>query len=183
MKYFVVILTIVLLITVTYFAAPNMDSHGSGSVLRYTKTDLIIIGEALESYKSDLNSIPYENDGLNSLVEKPDDSMDSWKLYLKKIPMDHWKNKYIYKVLDFDANKYSIYSMGADGIDSSGLKDDIMVGKNDYPCEIYHNCLTLRHYTFFTLIITIGASIFVVLLMLIFDSFRYIRKIRKNHEH
>ena len=96
--------------------------------------------KALELYKLDNSLYPSTEQGLEALVEKPTGEPEpkKWKQYLDKVPLDPWKNKYIYicpgadhrKVKDdsdeFDSNlqytRFDLMSLGPDGIES---EDDI----------------------------------------------------------
>lgn len=86
--------------------------------VKTTKANLVLLRNAIINYRMDTGSYPEEDPGLYALVEQPADAED-WQLggYLesKDIPLDGWKNDFIY-VRDYDeGTPFVIYSLGADG--------------------------------------------------------------------
>lgn len=80
-----------------------------------TKSDLQAISQALDLYKLDNFKYPTTDQGLEALVVKPDSSRN-WPEggYLKKVPVDQWKNPYVY-ISPGSTGAYDLYSLGADG--------------------------------------------------------------------
>ncbi len=95
--------------------------------------------KALELYKLDNSVYPSTEQGLQALVEKPvgEPEPKKWKQYMDKVPVDPWKNQYIYicpganhtKMADSDNpesdqlySRFDLYSLGPDGLESD---DDI----------------------------------------------------------
>ena len=79
-------------------------------------------------YELDNGRYPSTSQGLRALIEKPTESPvpTNWNgSYLKKkrIPKDPWGNDYVYVSPGVhNDEEYDLYSLGADGIESS---DDI----------------------------------------------------------
>jgi general secretion pathway protein G len=82
------------------------------------------ISGALELYKIDNGFYPTTEQGLKSLVEKPDSKPKpkKWKKYLDIIPMDPWGNDYVY-IQPGTHKDFDLYSWGPDGVE--GNEDDI----------------------------------------------------------
>jgi len=80
-----------------------------------TKSDLQAISQALDLYKLDNFKYPTTDQGLEALVVKSDNAR-SWPEggYLKKVPVDQWKNPYVY-ISPGATGAYDLYSLGADG--------------------------------------------------------------------
>jgi len=96
--------------------------------------------KALELYKLDNGQYPTTEQGLMALVEQPtsEPMAKKWKKYLDKVPLDPWKNQFIYicpgadhgRKSDVDREKtegkygfYDIICYGQDGIEGT---DDIV---------------------------------------------------------
>jgi general secretion pathway protein G len=96
--------------------------------------------KALELYKLDNGQYPTTEQGLTALVEQPtsEPMPKKWKKYLDKVPLDPWKNQFIYicpgadhgRKSDVDREKtegkygfYDIICYGQDGIEGT---DDIV---------------------------------------------------------
>lgn len=95
------------------------------------------IHTALELYKRDNASYPTTEEGLDALGIAPD-FLPSWNgPYIRKVPLDPWKNKYQYAypgVHPDSGYMYDLYSLGKDGIKSL---DDIMNWDTETAKEIY----------------------------------------------
>jgi general secretion pathway protein G len=86
----------------------------------------IQIGEldsALQLFSFDVGRFPLSSEGLEALVQNPDNN-SSWKgPYLKKaVPKDPWERPYVYRSPGTHGD-YDLYSFGADG--TEGNDDDI----------------------------------------------------------
>lgn len=85
---------------------------------------------ALEMYRQDCKRYPTEEQGLNSLWEKPilSPSPKNWDgPYIdKKLPLDPWDYEYIYKTPGENGLPFTISSLGADSsLGGSDLNSDI----------------------------------------------------------
>ena len=94
---------------------------GALSQGRTTKaaTDITRLSGALQSYSGDMFNFPSQQDGLNALLEKPDNAPDGNRYrpggYIQKLPNDPWGRPYIYEVPGDAGYPYNLYSLGADG--------------------------------------------------------------------
>jgi len=78
------------------------------------KTQIEMLGQALDSYRLDTGHYPTTSEGLQALQENPGDQ--GWDgPYLKKaLPVDPWKNPYQYQAPGTHG-EYDLFSYGADG--------------------------------------------------------------------
>ena len=83
---------------------------------------------ALDIYAADNGNYPTTEEGLQALLQPPDDatSTENWKPYIKPTDFkDPWKNEYIYRSpVDRIGYEYEIVSMGKDG--KEGTEDDVV---------------------------------------------------------
>lgn len=78
------------------------------------KTQIELLGQALDSYRLDTGHYPSTSEGLNALVTNP--GVQGWDgPYLKKaLPNDPWKKPYQYQSPGAHGD-YDLFSYGADG--------------------------------------------------------------------
>jgi len=78
------------------------------------KTQIELLGQALDSYRLDTGHYPSTSEGLNALVTDP--GVQGWDgPYLKKaLPNDPWKKPYQYQSPGTHGD-YDLFSYGADG--------------------------------------------------------------------
>ena len=98
---------------------PNvMDILFRGHVQKI-KTDLSSLEKAIKIYKLDNFSYPNTEQGLESLLAKPDIApvpRNWYRPYMDRLPLDPWGNPYIY-VSPGEFNKpYDIYCLGSDQV-------------------------------------------------------------------
>ncbi len=73
------------------------------------KAEFATLLKSLEAYRIDQSRYPTEDEGLEILTEET----DTWpEGFISKIPIDPWKNPYLYFVTD---DGVEIVSLGADG--------------------------------------------------------------------
>ena len=78
------------------------------------RTQIEMLGQALDSYRLDVGKYPTTSEGLNALVTNP--GAQGWDgSYLKKaIPNDPWQRPYQYQSPGSHGD-YDLFSYGADG--------------------------------------------------------------------
>lgn len=83
-----------------------------------------LLSTALASFRLDVGRFPTEEEGLNSLIERPS-NLQKWDgSYLaKEIPKDPWGNDYVYK-MPGEHGPYDLMSYGMDGV-SGGEGNDL----------------------------------------------------------
>lgn len=79
------------------------------------KSDLQSVNQALDMYKMDNYRYPTTDQGLDALMNRPQDAKN-WPAggYLTTKPVDPWGNPYIY-VAPGAGRPYDLFSYGADG--------------------------------------------------------------------
>ncbi len=80
------------------------------------KTQIELLGTALDTFRLDVGRYPTTQEGLAALDQRPG-SLDRWDgPYLKtQIPPDPWGRPYYYRSPGEGGRAYDIYSLGADG--------------------------------------------------------------------
>ncbi len=80
------------------------------------------LGKALDQYRIDTGHYPTTEQGLNALIQRPNDEPKWAGPYLqKKVPLDPWRRPYIYKSPGENGD-YDLLSLGKDGA-VGGTKD------------------------------------------------------------
>ena len=168
MKKKITILFIIFTISlgISVYTMPDLDSHGRWH--DRSITDIRSLSAMIDLYRNDFNQLPSQNIGFESLVNNEKNIK-----YLKKLPIDRWGTKYIYKVSN---NIFKIYSAGPDKIDNNGMKDDVILGNKSYDCETYHDCLTAKDYISNTFEVIALVSLFLLLLSFLYISIVFLFK-------
>lgn len=119
----VVVFIIGLLSTVVLI---NVTGAMSQSRTTVAATQLTRIAGALQSYNGDMFAFPTQQQGLQALVEMPDNAPDGNRYrpggYIQKLPDDPWGRPFIYEVPGDNGRPYDLYTLGADG--RKGGEDD-----------------------------------------------------------
>ena len=115
----VVVFIIGLLSSVVLF---NVLGARTDAQVKTAKVNISALTQALEQYALDAYDYPSEQQGLQALVERPDNLVDgaSYRTggYLQKssIPLDPWGRPYVYaRPGNKSGRPYDLYSLGADG--------------------------------------------------------------------
>lgn len=100
--------------------APQILGRVSDARITTAKSQIELLGVALENYHLDNGVYPSSQQGLEALRVRPTGLPDArnWRgPYLKKaVPMDPWGRKYIYKSPgEKDRNGFDIETLGRDG--------------------------------------------------------------------
>jgi len=97
---------------------PQLFGKVDKAKLTTVKADMASIEGALLLYKADNGFLPSTDQGLEALVHKPGGDPEPKNYpqngYLKRMPMDPWKNEYIY-LYPGEHGMFDIISLGADG--------------------------------------------------------------------
>ena len=95
------------------------------------KAQIELFGTALDAFRLDIGRYPTTEEGLKALREKPSGA-DNWTgPYLpKEIPVDPWKNAYVYKSPG-EHGDYDLISYGADKVEGGeGENQDVVSWKD-----------------------------------------------------
>ena len=130
----VVVFIIGLLSSVVLF---NVLGARSDAQVKTARVNISALSQALEQYALDAYDYPTEQQGLEALVERPDNLSDgaSYRTggYLQKgsVPLDPWGREFVYeRPGDKSGRPYDLYSLGADG-EEGGDELDADIGNWD----------------------------------------------------
>ncbi|MEI8207583.1 MAG: type II secretion system protein GspG [Methylococcales bacterium] len=107
---------------------PQVMKHMGESKTKAAKVQLEDLASTLDMYKLDAGTYPSTEQGLNALIEAPDNARHWSGPYLSKskIPLDPWQNEYHY-VFPGEHGKFDIFSYGADGKEGGTGEDQDIV--------------------------------------------------------
>jgi general secretion pathway protein G len=110
-------IVIVILGLLSALVLPNIMGKAEDAKQRLVCIQMKNVEEALKSFKFDNGMYPDTEDGLKALVKNPDENKyknfaNGGYLDGDNLPIDPWKNNYIYLNEDGDIN---LISLGADG--------------------------------------------------------------------
>lgn len=124
-----ILVVILVLGVLAALVAPNVFQHVGASKTTAVKSQLELIGSALDAYRLDNDSYPVSDQGLAALLAAPQSAPQprNWRgPYLKKtVPADPWGNPYQYSSpgkVD-PKHEYELMSYGRDGKEG-GTGDD-----------------------------------------------------------
>ncbi|MAR90218.1 MAG: type II secretion system protein GspG [Pseudomonadales bacterium] len=106
----------------------NIGGSQDTANINATKSNLQAVSQALDLYKLDNYRYPSTDQGLQALVERPDNARN-WPEggYLRKMPTDAWDNEFVYMSPGTDG-PYDLYSLGADAAEGGeGPAADISI--------------------------------------------------------
>ncbi|MBI4773613.1 MAG: type II secretion system major pseudopilin GspG [Deltaproteobacteria bacterium] len=131
---FTLIELLVVLIILGLLAAlvgPRLFGRVDTARQQAAQTQIEIFSGALDTYRLDNGKYPTTDQGLQALMEKPEDLSNWAGPYLKKeIPRDPWGNDYVYKSPG-EHGDYDITSYGEDGQEGGdGNSTDIVSWKS-----------------------------------------------------
>ncbi|HEY4217916.1 MAG TPA: type II secretion system major pseudopilin GspG [Gemmatimonadaceae bacterium] len=114
-----ILVVIVVIAILATLVAPNIFQHVGAAKSATAKSQIEMLGAALDAYRLDNGHYPTTEQGLNALWEKPTiDPPDNWKApYLRKpVPADPWNKPYLYMYPGQEnPNGYDLLTYGADG--------------------------------------------------------------------
>jgi len=106
--------------------APKFFNKVGDAKVKAAKTQIALFGSALDSMYLDAGRYPTTDEGLKSLIQRPDSLEESkWKgpyLPKNKLPDDPWGKQYVYQAPG-QHGKYDLYSFGADGKEGGSGED------------------------------------------------------------
>ena len=107
-------IVIIILGLLAALVMPNLIGKGEQAKQQLTCVQMESIANSLQMFKMDNGTYPTTEEGLKALVENPDAEKypGYQKGYLEKVPVDSWKQPYIY-ILD-ETSGFDIISLGAD---------------------------------------------------------------------
>ena len=112
--------------------APNIFRHVGTAKETTARTQIEMLGAALDAYRLDTGRYPTSEQGLAALSEEPasEPRAMNWRgPYLRKaVPLDPWGNAYVYRAPGTASGTgYDLLSAGADGrVGGAGEDADIV---------------------------------------------------------
>jgi general secretion pathway protein G len=114
-----ILVVIVVIAILATLVAPDVFKHVGAAKSATAKSQIEMMGAALDAYRLDNGRYPSTEQGLNALWEKPTiDPPINWRSpYLRKpVPLDPWGHAYIYLAPgQVNPQGYDLLSYGADG--------------------------------------------------------------------
>ena len=114
-----ILVVIVVIAILATLVAPNVFQHVGAAKSATAKSQIEMLGAALDAYRLDNGAYPTTEQGLNALWEKPTiNPPANWRSpYLRKpVPNDPWGLAYLYAFPgQQNPNGYDLLSYGADG--------------------------------------------------------------------
>lgn len=113
-----IMVVVVILGLLVAIVAPNVLDNQDKAMVEKTKADIAGLEQALDMYKLDNHTYPSTDQGLESLVKKPQINPEPKNYrpdgYIKRLPNDPWGNSYQY-LTPGEHGSFDLYSFGADG--------------------------------------------------------------------
>jgi general secretion pathway protein G len=112
---------IVILGILAAFIVPKISKRPEDARVTKVKVEIANLEQALELYYLDTGMYPTTDQGLRSLVEKPEtgDSFSNWReggyLVKGRLPDDPWGTAYVYISPGIRNTDFDLYSLGKDG--------------------------------------------------------------------
>lgn len=114
-----ILVVIVVIAILATLVAPNIFQNVGAAKSATAKSQIEMLGTALDAYRLQNGRYPTTQQGLNALVEIPTvDAPTTWNgPYLRKaVPVDPWGAPYLYVAPgQINPNGYDLLSYGADG--------------------------------------------------------------------
>jgi general secretion pathway protein G len=122
-----IMLVVVIIGMLMALVGPAIVGQAKQAQIKTTSAQISDIENALGMYEMRIGSFPTTEQGLEALLKCPD-GVDKNQYgdapYMKKMPLDAWKRKFIYKSPGEHSKDYDLYSKGPDG--NEGTDDDIV---------------------------------------------------------
>jgi general secretion pathway protein G len=112
-----IMVVVVILAILGSLVAPQILSRIDEARVVKAKQDLRLYESALDLYKMDNYKYPTTDQGLESLVVKPNDpNIKNWRPdgYVKQLVKDPWGNDYVYVSPGTNGAPYDLFTLGAD---------------------------------------------------------------------
>ena len=128
------LVVIIVLALLAGLVAPQIFGRVSEARSTTARTQMALIGTALDSYRLDNGAYPTTEQGLAALRTKPtrEPIPANWKgPYLRKdVPLDPWEHPYVYRAPGTrNANGYDLMSLGKDGKEGGSGEDADLIGQ------------------------------------------------------
>lgn len=110
-----IIIVVIIMSLIATLIVPRLFKKVEKSKKQITKTQIVMVENAVKMFKLDTGRYPTTDEGLEALMKKPD-NINNWDgPYLEKgLPKDPWGREYLY-VYPGKNYLFEITSLGADG--------------------------------------------------------------------
>jgi len=110
------LVVIVIIGLLAAYVGPRYFSQLGKSERQAAKAQIEGFGKALDAYRLDTGRYPATEQGLNALVQKPNDEPKWNGPYLQKeVPLDPWGKPYVYRVPGQNGMDFDLLATGKDG--------------------------------------------------------------------
>lgn len=128
-----ILVVIVVISLLAALVAPNVFRHVGTAKDAAARSQIEMLGAALDAYRLDNGRYPTTEQGLQALWEEPtlEPRPTKWRgPYLRKpVPLDPWDRPYIYVYPgERNPNGYDLMSLGADGVEGGEGEDADITG-------------------------------------------------------
>lgn len=113
---FIEIMLVVLIIGIlTAVVVPRMAGQTDKARATSTKAQMESLKTALQQFELRAGRFPTTQEGLEALVKKPSDlTDDEWDKTMDSVPVDAWKQEFVYKSPGDDGRDFDLVSKGKD---------------------------------------------------------------------
>lgn len=111
-----IMVVVVILGILAALIAPNVIGRIDEARVTAARNDIRTIESALQLYRMDNFRYPSTDEGIDALVNKPDDPDIKWPEggYIPRLPRDPWNRPYLY-LQPGNNGEYDLYTFGRDG--------------------------------------------------------------------
>ena len=114
--------------------APQIFGRVGEAKVTTARTQMSLVGTALDSYRLDNGAYPTTEQGLQALRDKPtrEPIATNWRgPYLRKeVPLDPWGRAYVYRAPGSrNPNGYALSTLGRDGTEGGTGEDADQIGQ------------------------------------------------------
>lgn len=112
-----ILVVVVIIAVLATLVAPSVFQHVGEARTTTARTQIAMLGAALDGYRLNVGRYPTTAEGLAALWERPASTPVGWRgPYLRRsVPLDPWGNPYVYSSPgEHDRSAYDLSSLGAD---------------------------------------------------------------------
>lgn len=118
------IVVIAIIATLASLVAPSVFRNAGDAKTVAARSQIEILGLALDTYRLDTGDYPTTEEGLEALVKAPVPSRGWRGPYLRKgLPLDPWGRAYLYARQETTGSEFTITTRGRDGREGGDGED------------------------------------------------------------
>jgi general secretion pathway protein G len=113
-----ILVVVVIIAILATLVAPNVFQHVGSARETTARSQVEMLGVALDAYRLHVGRYPTSQEGLAALWERPVGAPSTWRgPYLRKaVPLDPWGNAYAFQSPgEVNRDGYDLVSFGSDG--------------------------------------------------------------------